>query len=258
MRDYGAQLAGSAMRAAFEDSNVLDYAAEVRLAAPHDERLSTEGLGAAGDGLLETTGGYGQSQLRCYGPAGGLVAGPVSAPADVYAEGACCVDGSAWQLTWRDGVALRWDLATLTLAGRLPYDREGWGLCHDGGAVYCTDGSSEVVIRDPASLAPAGSIRVRTAGGDEIDGLKAIAFDGDQLWVGKSRSHWLMRVDRRTGLITGAVNLRDAFSQAAGRSDWGVTGIAAAAGRGEIALWATGKHFPWLLRLGLAPRGEAA
>ena len=56
--------------------------------------------------------------------------GPSRCPAQLFGEGITVVGDRIWQLTWRDGVVLEWDRATLTLRRQVPIDGEGWGLCH--------------------------------------------------------------------------------------------------------------------------------
>src|SRR5262249_46209031 len=67
-------------------------------------------------------------------------------------------------LTWRERVALRWDARSLELLDEVPFNREGWGICATGGSVLTSDGTSELVRRDTATLAPLGLILVRCAG----------------------------------------------------------------------------------------------
>lgn len=247
----GAQLLASPMRAALAQGGVPGYEAEILLAVPHDEALFTEGLCTGTDGLLETAGGYGESRLIRYSPAGAQVVMSASAPSTVYTEGTCILGEYVYQLTWRDRLALLWRLPALTLEKQVPYDREGWGICHDGKAFYTTDGSSEVTIRDLESLAPVGSFRATIANGGDIDGLNDITFDGEALWISIVRSHWLVRVDHHSGSVIGAINLRRLFIEAAGKSEWGVGAIAVAESSSGSTIWTTGKHFPRLLQLRL-------
>jgi glutamine cyclotransferase len=53
-------------------------------------------------------------------------------PPEFFAEGICRTGDHIWQLTWQEGVALRWRTAPLTLLETVPYNREGWGICAAG------------------------------------------------------------------------------------------------------------------------------
>ena len=81
-------------------------------------------------------------------------------PAELFGEGISRTGDVIWQLTWRERVALRWDARTLELTGRVPYNREGWGICAADGYLVTSDGSSELVRRDPQALAPLAVIHL--------------------------------------------------------------------------------------------------
>src|ERR1700761_2754822 len=174
---------------------------------PHPARGFTQGLLAEGGTVYESGGQYGLSVLRRYQLGAAQGAAETGLPPDLFAEGICRVGPSIWQLTWKERVALRWDAATLRLAERVPFNREGWGICSVPGAVHSepvhnmavdadlvdnrparpntvdnpgissldpvdipvrevitSDGSSELVRRDPLTLEPRGTVHVRCAG----------------------------------------------------------------------------------------------
>ena len=78
--------------------------------------------------VWESTGRYGASALCRYRLGDAAPERRASLPADLFGEGICRAGDVIWQLTWRERVALRWDAATLELAGRVRYNREGWGI----------------------------------------------------------------------------------------------------------------------------------
>ena len=53
------------------------------------------------------------------------------------------------QLTWQEGVANTWDVATFEPLGAFDYEGEGWGLCFDGQRLVMSDGSDRLTFRDP-------------------------------------------------------------------------------------------------------------
>ena len=96
---------------------------------PHPGRGFTQGLVAEpGGSVLESTGLYGQSQLRRYRLGADSWVASATLSADFFGEGICQVGDSIWQLTWRERRALQWDVATLELRDLDSYNREGWGI----------------------------------------------------------------------------------------------------------------------------------
>ena len=132
--------------------------------AEHPGQGFTQGL-IEQDGMVwESTGLYGASALCRYRLGDGQAERRAALPAALFGEGICRLGDVIWQLTWQERVALRWDARTLELAGQVPYNRQGWGICAADGSVLTSDGSSELVRRDPQTLAPQEVIYVRLDG----------------------------------------------------------------------------------------------
>lgn len=107
---------------------------------PHPGRGFTQGLIVAGGTVWESTGGYGQSSLRRYELGAQRPDGQAPLPPELFGEGICRAGAHIWQLTWQERVALRWDARSLKLAGTIPFDRHGWGICAAGGLIPSRDG----------------------------------------------------------------------------------------------------------------------
>ncbi|HEX9354730.1 MAG TPA: glutaminyl-peptide cyclotransferase, partial [Streptosporangiaceae bacterium] len=144
---------------------------------PHPGQGFTQGLIMEDGTVWESTGQYGQSTVRRYRLGQDQVDATASLPPDLFGEGICRVNSHLWQLTWRERVALRWDLRSLTLLETISYNREGWGICNAGSCVLTSDGSSELVRRDPQTLMPLGLLVVRI-GGQRIGGLNDLEWAG--------------------------------------------------------------------------------
>ena len=217
---------------------------------PHPERGFTQGLIAEGDTVWESTGHYGRSALRRYELGAGAVAARAELAPELFGEGICRVGDSIWQLTGKDRVALRWDAASLQLRIRVRYNREGWGICatgnagHDAngdavaGEVVTSDGTSELVRRDPGTLEPREVIYVRCEG-RRVRGLNDLAWAGGLVWANVAGTEYLAGIDLATGEVTDVADAR-----AAGERHWSdeqaiMNGIAALAEPGEFLL--TGK-----------------
>jgi glutaminyl-peptide cyclotransferase len=192
---------------------------------PHPVRGFTQGLLAEGTTVWESGGQYGMSVLRRYELGAADVATEAGLPPDLYAEGICRVGGSIWQLTWRERVALRWDAATLQVVEKVRFNREGWGICavpadtyaSSGqsaadvpvGEVVTSDGTSELVRRDPVTLEPRAIVHVRCAG-NRVRWLNDLAWAGGLVWANVLGTTCLAGIDLDTGTVTDLVDARAA------------------------------------------------
>jgi len=205
---------------------------------PHPGLGFTQGLIAAGDTVWESTGGYGESTLRRYGFGAADPAAQARLPDEFFGEGICRVGAGIWQLTWQDRVALRWDAATLTMCERVPYNREGWGLCAAGDEVVSSDGTSELVRRDPATLEPIAVVHVRCAG-SRVRWLNDLAWSGGLVWANVLGTNCLAGIDLASGEVTDIVDARAAAERHRRSLQAVMNGIAALPEPGEFLL--TGK-----------------
>jgi glutamine cyclotransferase len=218
--------------------------------APHPGRGFTQGLIAEEGTVWESTGNYGESLLRRYDFGAAAPDARAELPPELFGEGICRVGDGIWQLTWRERVALRWDAATLELQEKVPYNRDGWGACAAEGEVVTSDGTSELVRRDPATLVPRTVIHVRCAG-SRVPGLNDLAWSGGLVWANVAGTAYLAGIDLAAGEVTDVVD-----AHAAAERHWGdqqaiMNGIAALAQPGEFLL--TGKGWRSIRQVRLVP-----
>jgi len=222
----------------------------------HPGRGFTQGLISDGQTVWESTGLYGESSLRRYPLGARQVEKAVALDAAFFGEGICLAGADIWQLTWQDRIALRWDARTLELTGQVPFNREGWGMCAADGYVMTSDGSSELVRRDPLTLGPLDVVHVRLAG-RRVAGLNDLAWSAGTLWANVAGTHYLAGIDPDTGEVTDVVNARRAAERHVGDDQAILNGIAALPAAGEFLL--TGKGWRAIRHVCLKPaRARAA
>jgi glutaminyl-peptide cyclotransferase len=218
---------------------------------PHDPSAFTEGLELDGPNLYESTGKVGQSQLRELDPATGALRRAVPLPPGYWGEGITVVGDRIWQLTYRNGVAIEWDKATLTPVREVHLDGEGWGLCSDGKRLVQSDGTNRLHFRDATTFAETGSVPV-TSDGEPLKGLNELACVGGQVWAniaGTFEEDQIARIDPGTGRVTAMVDAGGLF--VGPRADNQVlNGIANV--DSQIFLL-TGKYWPSMFRVRFEP-----
>ena len=217
---------------------------------PHPERGFTQGLITTGETVLESTGLSGRSTLRRYRLGADRPEAAVALPDDFFGEGICQVGDSIWQLTWRDRLALRWDAVTLSLCERVSYNREGWGMCVADDEVVTSNGTSELVRRDPATLAPRAIVHVRCAG-SRVRWLNDLAWSGGRVWANVAGTPCLAGIDLATGEVTDIVDARAAAERHWADPQAIMNGIAALDAPGEFLL--TGKGWRSIRHVRLVP-----
>lgn len=217
---------------------------------PHPGRGFTQGLIASGETVWESTGLRGESALRRYQAGAERPEAQAPLPDDLFGEGICRVGDGIWQLTWQDRLALRWDAATLTQREQVRYNREGWGICATGEEVVTSDGTSELVRRDPGTLEPRAVVHVRCAG-SRVRWLNDLAWSGGLVWANVAGTACLAGIDLATGEVTDVVDARAAAERHWRDPQAIMNGIAALAAPGEFLL--TGKGWRSIRHVRLTP-----
>jgi glutamine cyclotransferase len=198
--------------------------------------------------VWESTGGYGASALCRYWLGAPHTDGRAPLAPEYFGEGICRAGDHIWQLTWRERVALRWDPLTLTLAGTVSYNREGWGICNIGHHIVTSDGSSELVRRDPATLQPLGVILVRCEG-HRVGGLNDLEWAAGRIWANMAGRPYLAGIDPDSGEVTDVVDARRARERHFGDPEAIMNGIASLDGGGAFLLTGKGWRSIYHVRL---------
>ncbi|WP_329068153.1 glutaminyl-peptide cyclotransferase [Amycolatopsis sp. NBC_01480] len=211
---------------------------------PHDTSAFTEGLEFSGTTLYESRGLEGQSALTA-GPAGQAPTARVALPSPLFGEGVTVLGPKLWQLTWQDGFAIERDSKTLAELRRVPFEGEGWGLCHQpDGRLVMSNGSSTLTFRDPQTFAVTGSVDV---GVDQLNELECV---GDTVYANVWKTGTILRIDAKTGQVTGSIDAGGLRTPAEPGEDV-LNGIAAIPGTDEFLV--TGKLWPTMFWVRFVP-----
>lgn len=113
---------------------------------PHASQGFTQGLFLYKDQLWESTGLQNQSRLVIQDLKGNI---KFSQPIQSYfAEGLSYLEGELVQLTWTEGIALRYQFPSLTPLPPFKYSGEGWGLTTYQGQWVMSNGSDTLYFRN--------------------------------------------------------------------------------------------------------------
>ncbi len=231
-------------------AEVEELVLEVIAEHPHDPAAFTQGLVWHEGRLYESTGEYGSSTLRRLNLATGEVEIQRDLEPTMFGEGLERVGDRLIQLTWRENVALVYDLASLEPTGRLSYLGEGWGLCFDDVDLIRSDGSATLTVHDAGTLAPLRRLEV-TFQGRPVRYLNELECVHGEVWANVWQTDAIVRIDPASGEVTARV---DASSLRARLPSGGgvLNGIAYRGERGTFLV--TGKNWGRLFEVTWATR----
>ncbi|MFD7443132.1 glutaminyl-peptide cyclotransferase [Streptomyces sp. NPDC059909] len=220
----------------------------------HDPKAYTQGLEMAHGMLYESTGMAGRSTIRSGRP-GARPTRLSELPAPLFGEGITVMGATLWQLTWRDGIAIERNASTLAELRRVPYEGEGWGVCHQRhrGRLVTSDGSSLLVFRDPKTLRKRGEVAV-TLRGQRVGRLNELECVGDTVYANVWLADRIVRIDADSGRVTGDIAVPALISAAERRHADVLNGIAAIPGTRQFLL--TGKWWPKMFRVAFVPASQ--
>lgn len=219
---------------------------KVVAAYPHDSRAFTQGLLIHDGKLYEGTGQYGQSTLRLVDLATGRVEKSRALNSAYFGEGVAILGDTIYQLTWQNGVALTYDLATWAPKQTLRYSGEGWGLTTDGEHLIMSDGSATIRFLDPSTFATVREIAVHD-GDQPIDRLNELEYIDGEIWSNIWYEDRIARISPKTGAVLGWVDLKNLYPAGARGSEAVLNGIAY--DQQTKRLFVTGKNWPQLFEI---------
>ena len=166
----------------------------------HDSEAFTQGLEMHDGSLYESTGLYGHSSLREVDPLSGQVIRQTELDESLFAEGITVVGDSIVMLTWKEGVALVFDIESLTVIANHTYSGEGWGLCYDGTHLVMSNGTSELAFRNPEDFTLVSILRV-TDQGNEVSLLNELECVGQTVYANVWGSDSIIAINKSTGKV---------------------------------------------------------
>ena len=172
---------------------------------PHDDEAFTQGLVLDGDVLYESTGLFGESQLRRVDPVSGAVLEAVDLDPELFGEGLALDGDRLVQLTWKAGRALVYERDSLELIDEYSYDTEGWGLCHDGDAFLMTDGTASLYRRHSETFEVLSVVDV-AVDGEPVELLNELECVDDKVMANVWRTDQILVIEPATGEVVSVID----------------------------------------------------
>ncbi len=219
---------------------------------PHDPRSFTQGLDFDQGALFEGTGNYGGTRIKKVDLATGNTLQQRSVPVQYFGEGITVFSNRIYQLTWKEHLGFIYDRDTFELLDEFHLPGEGWGLTHDGTRLILSDGTDRLHFMNPRDGSITGGVSVRDAG-QPVTHLNELEYVDGVIYANVWPTDRIARIDPATGAVTGWLDLAGLLKLPAGQpADVDVLN-GMAYDPGSRHLFVTGKYWPYLYEISLAP-----
>lgn len=181
---------------------------------PHDPNAFTQGLVFHQGELYESTGLEGKSSIRKVDLATGKVLQISNLDDRYFGEGITLWQDRLIQLTWVSKKGFVYDQKTFQQLATFSYPTQGWGITHDNQDLIMSDGTSTLYFLNPDTYKETRRIQVK----DHklpIDQLNELEFVNGEIWANVWMSDRIARIDPKTGVVTGWIDLTGIIDPAA-------------------------------------------
>lgn len=251
------------LAAAPSPTPILDW--QVQAEHSHDESRFTQGLAVDSQHWIESSGGFGNAFLVIEDRQRNRILARYPLPGREFAEGASFAGEVIWMITWRDGMARKFN-RELEVLREVRYVGEGWGLTWDGQRLIMSDGSDRLQFRDDRDFSLLRQVRVHDQG-RPVRQLNELEYAHGLVFANVFQSDRIAVIDPEDGQVRAWLDLsalKERFDPPAGwdRLNNVLNGIAWDAGTDHF--WLTGKRWPRLFEVSidlaplLSPQPETA
>ena len=171
----------------------------------HDSQAYTQGLEFYEGRLFESTGVYGGSSLREVNLSTGEVIRSVNLSEDEFGEGITFVDDQIFQLTWKQGIAYRYDVETFEVVQTYNYEGQGWGLAYDGNQLIMSDGSDVLQFRNATTFEVESTLDV-TLNNESLGQLNELEMYDGLLLANVYQTEQIVGIDLSSGVVVWNIN----------------------------------------------------
>ena len=185
------------------------YTYEIVNTYPHDITSYTQGLEFYKGNLYESTGQYGESKLRKLEYKTGKVLENIDLSKAYFGEGLSVLNDKIYQLTWKEGRGLVYDVDRFEQIETFNYgqSKEGWGLCNDGEKFYKSDGTAYIWTLNPQTLSEEGSIQAYTNKG-KLTNLNELEWVDGKIYANRYQKNGVAIINPQNGAIEAVIDFK--------------------------------------------------
>jgi glutamine cyclotransferase len=175
---------------------------------PHDKTAFTQGLVVEQGRLFESTGQHGTSWIAEVDIATGQQDKKVILDKKYFGEGIAILNNKIYQLTWQTKIGFVYDLRSFEKIREFEYDREGWGITHNGNNLIVSDGTDQLYFLDTLYLKPVTVLKVKD-GDVPAEKLNELEFIDGFIFANQWQTNFILKIDPSNGQVVGRMDMTE-------------------------------------------------
>ncbi len=201
------------------DSSPQNISYRVINAFPHDTSAYTEGFLVHNGILYEATGHTSaypgsRSMFGIVDLSNGQIDKKVEIDKNKYfGEGIAFLRDRVYQLTDTTRIGFVYDEKTFKKLGDFYYDGEGWGLTTNGAYLLMSNGSSNIVYREPSGFKIVKTLGVRDNNGP-VQNINELELINGYIYANQWLTDYILKIDTTTGMVVGRIDLSSLKNEA--------------------------------------------
>lgn len=206
-------------------------------AYPHNPGSYTQGLEFYKGSLYEGTGQYGTSLLAEVDLNSGAHIRTSALDDAYFGEGITLLNDTIYQISYKAAKCFVYDM-NFTKINEFSYSDEGWGLCNNGQQILMSNGSSEIVWRDPETFLITKKLQVFDDQSN-VGQLNELELINGSLYANIYTDNRIVEIDTTTGKVLSYIDFSSLVNEQPVTADY-FNGISSDNGK----IYVTGKLWP--------------
>ncbi|MBM3451601.1 MAG: glutaminyl-peptide cyclotransferase [Bacteroidetes bacterium] len=229
------------------DKKPVNWKLDVVKEYTHRDSSYTQGLEFSKGQLYEGTGdpsNQGNTLIAKIEQSSGRINKKVSLDATYFGEGITILNDTLYQLTWRNEKCFIYNADNLAkYSGEFQYKGEGWGLCNDGENLIMSNGTEQLVFRNPRTFEIVKIIEATTNEGS-ISQLNELEYIDGKIYANIYMQDLIAVINPKTGAVEAIIQANDIVAKYRASGEV-LNGIAFNSEANELVI--TGKYWNKLL-----------
>ena len=213
----------------------------------HRDSSYTQGLEFYKGELFEGTGdpsNQGNTIVAKVDQSTGKITKKVGLDASHFGEGITILNDTLYQLTWKNQKCLLYNSTDLSvLSKEFKYNGEGWGLCNDGKYLIMSNGTEQLVFRNPRTFEIVKTIEATTNEGS-ISQLNELEYIDGKIYANIYMQDLIAVINPNSGAVEAIIQASEISSRYRGKGEV-LNGIAYNSSNKQLVI--TGKYWNKLI-----------